>query len=92
MSKVPGYKERNFDEELGVSINYQGDGQTTKLNLKSIINTVKIIVSTNIISKNQMKNLKSFQKTGFKKYRSYRKLNLENIEYNKLKIKNNFAI
>lgn len=42
MSKVPGYKEREFDHELGVKITYEGDGYTTKISLKSIFEILRI--------------------------------------------------
>ena len=37
MSQVVGYKEREFDSEYGIKMNYDGDGQTTKLTFKSLV-------------------------------------------------------
>ncbi|AEB30985.1 phosphoenolpyruvate synthase [Carnobacterium sp. 17-4] len=36
MSRIPGYIEREFDDELGVYKNYQGDGYKSKLTVKTI--------------------------------------------------------
>ncbi|MCL1922611.1 MAG: PEP-utilizing enzyme [Propionibacteriaceae bacterium] len=37
MSGVPGYVERDFDEEYGVAVPYDGDGRTTKLTPRTLI-------------------------------------------------------
>ncbi|MER2226270.1 MAG: PEP/pyruvate-binding domain-containing protein [Carnobacterium sp.] len=36
MSRIPGYIEREFDDELGVYKNYQGDGYKSKLTVKTL--------------------------------------------------------
>lgn len=36
MSRIPGYIEREFDDELGVYKNYQGDGYKSKLTAKTL--------------------------------------------------------
>jgi pyruvate,water dikinase len=40
MSKVPGYKEREFDSDFGVKITYEGDGATTGTTLSSLIQII----------------------------------------------------
>jgi pyruvate,water dikinase len=36
MSRVPGYKERDFDQEFGITPTYDGDGQTTRLTPRTL--------------------------------------------------------
>lgn len=36
-AKLPGYVERNFDEDVGIEVCYQGQGVVTPLNLKSAL-------------------------------------------------------
>lgn len=37
MKQIPGFQERDFDDELGVTIAYEGTGQTSKLSLATLI-------------------------------------------------------
>lgn len=45
VKKIPGFIERDFDEDLGVDITYQGKGEITKMTLKSIFNGLRIITA-----------------------------------------------
>lgn len=45
MSRIPGYKEREFDREYGLSANYEGDGQTTALRLRDLPRLMKMMFS-----------------------------------------------
>lgn len=51
MSKIVGYKEREFDSTYGVKMNYEGDGQTTGVTLSSLWRILKITVAQNRILK-----------------------------------------
>ena len=42
MACIPGYKEIEFDSELGVRITYKGDGRTTKVSPKSIAKIIQV--------------------------------------------------
>ena len=42
MSRIPGYIEREFDDELGVYKNYQGDGYKSKLTVKTLIHLLTV--------------------------------------------------
>ncbi len=56
MSKIVGYKERDFDEEYGVTITYEGDGETTGINPISIIAIIRMAIAQNKIVKTREKN------------------------------------
>jgi pyruvate,water dikinase len=47
MSRVPGYRERQFDNELGVRPSYEGDGVVTKVNPRSLWRVARIAVAMN---------------------------------------------
>lgn len=62
MAKVPGYVEKNFDSEIGVKIAYEGSGNTTKVNLISLSNIVRIFLINKKITANKLKNNKMIHK------------------------------
>lgn len=74
MSKVPGYKEREFDSEFGVKIIYEGDGHTTKITPKSIIGIIKIAIEQNKILKERNENAENYKKDLLNKYDNYIKI------------------
>ncbi len=45
MSKIVGYKERDFDSEYGVTITYEGDGETTGINPISIVGIIRMALA-----------------------------------------------
>lgn len=42
MAKIPGYVEREFDEELGIRKTYEGDGRVASLSLASLWHLIKV--------------------------------------------------
>jgi pyruvate,water dikinase len=61
MAKVPGYKEREFDNDLGVKITYNGDGVTTKLTPISLINVLRIFVNHRTMTLKRLKKNESYR-------------------------------
>lgn len=45
VKKIPGFVEREFDNDLGVSPQYEGKGHVTKTNLKSIVNGIQVLLA-----------------------------------------------
>ncbi len=45
MSRVPGYRERQFDNELGVRPTYEGDGEVTKVTARSLWRVARVAVA-----------------------------------------------
>ncbi|HEY5505804.1 MAG TPA: PEP/pyruvate-binding domain-containing protein [Sedimentisphaerales bacterium] len=43
MLKVPGFIEREFDEELGVTVRYSGNGRTSRITPKLLIDFIRIV-------------------------------------------------
>ncbi len=56
MAKVPGYKERDFDSELGVKITYNGNGVTTSVTPKTIIGIIRMALAQKKIVKERKEN------------------------------------
>ena len=82
MSKVVGYKEREFDSEYGIKMDYKGDGQTTKLTVKSAKDIIKMAIAQKKILKTRNQNADKYKQTLLYRY------NLYNNAYNTNKIKN----
>lgn len=56
MAKVPGYKERDFDSELGVKITYEGDGQTTGITPKTVFDIIRMALAQKKIVSERVRN------------------------------------
>lgn len=82
MSKIPGYKERDFDSDLGVKITYDGDGETTNLSPKSIFKTIRVVLAQKKIFKNQSAKLDSFKRNFTEKYQQYIDNSHNDYDYN----------
>lgn len=76
-----GYKEREFDSEYGVKINYEGDGDTTKVSLKSLIKILKMALAQSKILKERNENAESYKQDLLSKYDKYKN------DYDKQEIK-----
>lgn len=72
MSKVIGYKEREFDSEYGVKINYEGDGDTTKVTPKSLVKIARIALSQSKILKTRKDNAENYKADLLEKYYNYK--------------------
>jgi len=72
MSKVVGYKEREFDSEYGIRMNYEGDGATTRISLKSIAAIVRMALAQNKILKTRNKNAVHYKEELLGKYNAYK--------------------
>ncbi|MBQ8300248.1 MAG: phosphoenolpyruvate synthase [Clostridia bacterium] len=73
MSKVIGYKEREFDSEYGVKINYEGDGQTTKVTPGSLIRIARIAIAQRKILKERNLNAENYKSDLLTKYENCKK-------------------
>lgn len=54
LEKIPGYKEKDFDESMGIRIAYEGDGFVAKTNLKSIVKGIRVLTALGKIFKNML--------------------------------------
>ena len=71
MAKIPGYKERDFDSELGVTITYEGYGRTTKISPKSILGIIPVAFAQKELTKEQNNNVDNYKNELMKKYHEY---------------------
>lgn len=72
MSKVIGYKEREFDSEYGIRITYEGDGNTTKLTLGSLSAIIKMFFAQRKILKERNENCEAYKTDLLGKYNFYK--------------------
>ena len=70
MEKVPGYKEREFDNDLGIKPTYDGDGVTTGLTPKSLLSGIRILLRNKEQIKNRLENNQDYHE---KLLRTYKK-------------------
>jgi len=61
MSRVIGYKEREFDSEYGIVGNYEGDGEVTKITPTSVSRMIKIVINQSRILRNRKKNAQRYK-------------------------------
>ncbi|MFA5659488.1 MAG: PEP-utilizing enzyme, partial [Oscillospiraceae bacterium] len=71
MARAPGYKEREFDNELGVKISYDGNGVTTKITPKTIAGIAVMAFAQRKIVGERRKNAEALKDGLLKKYYSY---------------------
>ena len=71
MAKVPGYKERDFDSELGVKITYDGDGVTTSVTPKTLVDIAIMALAQKKIVKERKDNAEKFKSELLNIYSDY---------------------
>ena len=71
MAKVPGYKERDFDSELGVKISYEGDGQTTPINIRSLLDIARIALEQSRIVRERRETAQNLKDELLTTYNDY---------------------
>lgn len=78
IAKIPGFIERVFDNEMGISIYYEGNGLTTKVNFKFLKNLPVIAMGMKKTVNDQMNNIEDFYKEQLKKFETLNGEKLEN--------------
>ncbi|KNY27878.1 PEP/pyruvate-binding domain-containing protein [Pseudobacteroides cellulosolvens] len=71
MSKVPGYKEREFDNDLGVMPTYEGDGNVTKITPKTLLGILRMAIAQKKIVADRSKNAQKLKTELLDKYFNY---------------------
>ena len=74
MSQVVGYKEREFDSEYGIKMNYVGDGETTKLTFKSLKDIIRMAIAQKKILNTRNKNAEKYKSDLLEKYYNYKNI------------------
>ena len=72
MSKVVGYKERDFDNEYGITPTYEGDGKTTGITPSSLIAIIRMAIAQNKIVKTRDRNAENLKTDLLNKYYYYK--------------------
>ncbi len=84
MSKVVGYKEREFDSEYGIAPTYNGDGDTTGISIKSIRDIIRMALAQKKIVKERDENKEDLKHKLLVKYENYKEMydtnNIPNIK------------
>ncbi len=53
LARLPGYKESNFDRDLGIEITYQGDGVVTPIKIQNIMRAIPVILALEMMYSRQ---------------------------------------
>lgn len=72
LSKIIGYKEREFDSEYGVKPTYEGDGETTGISLKSLSKIAVVAMAQNKILNERNSNHENYKKELLETYEHYK--------------------
>ena len=74
MSRIIGYREREFDSEYGITPTYEGDGETTGASFKSLFSILRIAIAQSIIVKTREENAETYKDELLHKYYYYKGL------------------
>ncbi len=72
MSRVIGYKERDFDNEYGISGNYEGDGQTTGVTPGTLWGMARIAIKQKKLLDDRKKNSERYKRELLEIYTDYK--------------------
>ncbi|AJQ97180.1 PEP/pyruvate-binding domain-containing protein [Gynuella sunshinyii] len=62
LAKIPGFNERVFDEGLGITPRYKGDGMVTRTTLKTLVNGIRTLTTINASVKRKLRESPQFAK------------------------------
>lgn len=74
LRKLPRFVERDFDEDLGIEIVYNGDGQVTKFNLKTIFQGIKVLLAIQLKLRRATKSLQLFRQQQIRRLEELEKI------------------
>lgn len=74
MSQVIGYKEREFDSEYGIKINYEGDGETTKATPIALFHIIQMALAQKKILNTRNNNAEKYKQELLEKYTKYKNM------------------
>jgi pyruvate,water dikinase len=81
VGQLPGFVERNFDISLGITPNYDGNGQTTKLNIFSVIKGLRALYATNNSIANRIANCQMAIQKAHQSFHLYEKTNWADLSF-----------
>ncbi|MDO4788182.1 MAG: PEP/pyruvate-binding domain-containing protein [Johnsonella sp.] len=86
MSRIIGYKERDFDSTYGIRMNYQGEGERTRITPLSLLRMLKIAAAQRRIVRERLGSAREIRRKLLGIYESYRDAskNFESLEKEEL--------
>jgi pyruvate,water dikinase len=73
MLKVPGFVEREFDEELGVKITYSGDGRKSVMNPAMLFSFLRVVLAHFRLANRQRRSLATNKAKQLDRYAFYKR-------------------
>lgn len=80
MMQVPGFNEKNFDEDLSIPITYEGLGLTTPLSVLGVIKVLPAVFALEKEFKSQLARSQNLQKNFYQIEDFYLNLNFSNLD------------
>ena len=72
MLKVPGFVEREFDEELGVTVTYEGLGRRSEMSPRMLFSFLRVVQAHFRLSNRQLKSLETNKANQLERYAFYK--------------------
>lgn len=82
--KLPGFKERDYDEELGLIPDYEGDGLTSRVTLPFLIALPKIAITCAAIFKKNERVFETKYAALMSIYQKYQRLDFDKMSFEEL--------
>lgn len=79
LKKMPGFVERDYEEDIGIEVTYEGTGYVSKLTAKTLKKGLKVLNKLNNATKLQMKNSPGFKEKQSKKLNELEKFNPKSL-------------
>jgi phosphohistidine swiveling domain-containing protein len=67
ISTLPGFVERDFDNDLNVQATYDGDGMRTPVTVRSVLRAIPTVFATQLFFRRQLRLCRRFMAGGFEK-------------------------
>lgn len=79
LSNIPGFKERVFDEGVGIVPGYPGDGVVTKATPRTLLTGVRVLLALKASCRKQLKNNPAFAQGQKRRLQELRALDLTSM-------------
>lgn len=80
LRKLPGFCERDFDNDLGIQITYEGDGYRTQTTPKTLFHGIKVLIALKKSFKEQMEFIPQFKKRQEAKLKELEEINPSDMD------------
>ena len=84
LSAIPGFKERVFDEGVGITPGYPGDGVVTRTTPRTLLTGLRVLLALKASCRKQLKNNPAFAQAQKRRLQELSALDLANLPQDEL--------